>query len=248
VEFAVRRPLQLAHGDRRIELDRLGPGEHHRHPIRLRATEPGTGTVVLRTFSYQDLRGRTVDAGGTELTVVATPAARRCARPEAVAAATEGQGVVPPPALRPTPLRWCVDLRQPPQRGQHVVPPPRRRPPPLDAAPHPVFADTDLRVGRCGRTRSTPSCAGARHWSPSSARTGAQGARRCSTRSARALERGILLLPVLFDGAAMPTRAELPDAIGSLADRHALRVDPAHLHDDLARIEREVHDVLHLRA
>jgi hypothetical protein len=50
---------------------------------------------------------------------------------------------------------------------------------------------------------------------------------------------------VLFDGAAMPTRAALPEAIGALADRHALRVDPSHLRDDLVRIEQEVRRVLH---
>jgi hypothetical protein len=245
VEFAVRRPLLLAHGDRRIELDRLGPGERHRHRIRLRATEPGAGTVVLRTFSYQDLRGRTVDAGGTELTVVATP----------------------PPAGAPGPKP------SPPQRKAKASSRPPRCDPPRCAGvsifvshrsadstwflhlvvdhlrstlrPHPVFADTDLRVGQVWPDQIDAElrrCAAlvaliGPNWS--------SGSQALQHEIRTALERGILLLPVLFDGAAMPTRAALPEAIGALADRHALRVDPSHLRDDLVRIEQEVRRVLH---
>jgi hypothetical protein len=58
------------------------------------------------------------------------------------------------------------------------------------------------------------------------------------------LDREILLLPVLFDGARMPRRAELPDDIRALADRHTVRVDPTHLPDDLMTIELEVREAL----
>jgi len=71
-EFAVRRPLVLVHGDRRIALDRLGPGRRHTHPIRLRGAAPGPGEIVLRTFSYRDVTGRVADAGGTTLAVAVT--------------------------------------------------------------------------------------------------------------------------------------------------------------------------------
>ncbi|HEY3263444.1 MAG TPA: toll/interleukin-1 receptor domain-containing protein [Pseudonocardiaceae bacterium] len=49
----------------------------------------------------------------------------------------------------------------------------------------------------------------------------------------RALERGVLVIPVLFEGARMPSRADLPDEIRALANRHAKRVDPDHLDHDL---------------
>ena len=62
-----------------------------------------------------------------------------------------------------------------------------------------------------------------------------------------ALDRGILLLPVLFDEARMPRRAELPDEIRALADQHTIRVNPMHLPDDLMRIELEVREALRAR-
>jgi hypothetical protein len=62
-----------------------------------------------------------------------------------------------------------------------------------------------------------------------------------------ALDRSILLLPVLFDGAAMPDRSGLPANIRALAERQAVRVDRAHLQDDLMRIELLVRHALRER-
>jgi hypothetical protein len=235
VEFTVRRPLQLAHGDRRIELDRLGPGERHHHPIRLRATGAGAGVVVLRTFSYQDVLGNTVDAGGTTLPVTITPPKPRPA--EATVRKTERvrrHPVADPPSVfvshRSSDSAWFL----------HVVVDHLRR----ALRPHPVFADTGLRAGQVWpeeldaelrRCAAVVALIGP-NWRSASA---------VLQREIRtALERKVLLVPVLFDGATMPSRSDLPDGIGALADRQAVQVDPAHLPEDLMRIELEVRGAL----
>jgi hypothetical protein len=58
------------------------------------------------------------------------------------------------------------------------------------------------------------------------------------------LARGVLLVPVLFDGVEPPRRATLPPDIAGLADRQAIRVDADHFDADLRRVEREVRRVL----
>ncbi len=240
VEFTVRGPLLLVHGDRRIELDRLGPGERHRHPIRLRATEAGAGAVVLRTFSYQDVLGHTVDAGGTTLPVTITPAPPTPPPPRRAV----------PPARRPEPVRRRPVADRPSvfvsHRSSdsawflHVVVDHLRR----ALRPHPVFADTALRAGQVWPERLDTElrrCAAlvaliGPNWRSASA--------VLQYEIKTAIERNVLLLPVLFDGATMPSRSDLPAGIGALAERQAVQVDPAHLPDDLMRIELAVRGVL----
>lgn len=240
VEFSVRRPLLLAHGDRRIELDRLGAGERHRHPIRLRATAAGSGEVVLRTFSYQDVFGHTVDAGGTSLTLTVEPQPTPDARPGPSTAA-QGAGRVRSEAAdrkpasvfvshRSTDSAWFLEL---------VVRHLRRK-----LRPHPVFADTALRAGQVWPERLETElrrCAAlvaliGPNWRSASA--------VLQYEIETAIERNVLLLPVLFDGATMPSRSDLPAGIGALAEWQAVHVDPAHLPDDLMRIELAVRGVL----
>lgn len=53
---------------------------------------------------------------------------------------------------------------------------------------------------------------------------------------ARALARGILVVPVLFDGAPMPTKDDLPDDLKPLADRNAVRVNAENWVRDVTRL------------
>lgn len=49
---------------------------------------------------------------------------------------------------------------------------------------------------------------------------------------ARALERGIRVIPVLVGGAAVPAPADLPEALRPLCERQALEIRDAHFHPD----------------
>jgi len=67
---------------------------------------------------------------------------------------------------------------------------------------------------------------------------------RVAAEIVHALERGVPVIPVLVDGARMPTRAELPEALAGLASRQAVTLrnesftsDSSHL---LAAIERRI--------
>ncbi len=51
-----------------------------------------------------------------------------------------------------------------------------------------------------------------------------------------ALNRGILVIPVMFDGARIPTAGELPDDIRGLADRLGVDIRHASFHRDLDQL------------
>lgn len=235
VEFAVRRPLLLAHGDRSFGVERLGPGECYRHPIRLRGSEPGSGEIVLRVFSYKDTRGQTVDAAGTTLAVTVVPRHDQGDQSERSISerstgAPDRSAIDGPPSVfishRSTDSPWFV---------HHVVNHLRQA-----LRPHRVFVDSDLRGGQLWPDqldRELRRCAALVALIGPDWRSGSEVLQR---EIRTALDRRILLLPVLFDEARMPRRAELPDEIRALADRHAIRVNPMHLPDDLMRIELEV--------
>ena len=53
-----------------------------------------------------------------------------------------------------------------------------------------------------------------------------------------ALERNILVVPVLVDGAKMPDEANLPDPLKPLARRHATEVSHHRFHDDTEKLSR----------
>jgi hypothetical protein len=60
----------------------------------------------------------------------------------------------------------------------------------------------------------------------------------------RALERGIPVVPVLFDGAAMPGDAELPASLRPLALRNAVSVTNANFGADMERLIRGLEELL----
>ncbi len=62
-----------------------------------------------------------------------------------------------------------------------------------------------------------------------------------------ALESGIAVLPVLVDGALMPTLADLPDAIAALARRQAFVLSDAGWTTDIARLVAYVRPLLNAR-
>ena len=239
VEFAVRRPLVLVHGDRRIALDRLGPGRRHTHPIRLRGAAPGPGEIVLRTFSYRDVTGRVADAGGTTLAVAVTAARPDDDRPEPAPSRSSHSGAPDETASvfvshRSTDSAWFVHLLV-----EHL----RRT-----LRPHRVFVDSDLRGGQVWPDRLDTEL---RRCSALVALIGPTWNSASEVLHAEirtALDQGIFLLPVLFDGASSPRRADLPPDIAGLADRQAITVQPGHVPDDLMRIEMEIRHALSARS
>ncbi|MDF2746004.1 MAG: hypothetical protein K0S98_288 [Propionibacteriaceae bacterium] len=70
---------------------------------------------------------------------------------------------------------------------------------------------------------------------------------RVSAEIAAALRRGVLVIPVLIDGARMPTRTELPDALAELAGKRAVIVGADSFTSDssqlISSIERRVPEV-----
>ena len=70
---------------------------------------------------------------------------------------------------------------------------------------------------------------------------------RVSAEIAAALRRGVLVIPVLIDGARMPTRTELPDTLAELAGKRAVIVGTDSFTSDssqlLSSIERRVPEV-----
>lgn len=58
---------------------------------------------------------------------------------------------------------------------------------------------------------------------------------------ATALRRGIRVLPVLVDGAAMPAREHLPPALAHLAENQALAIDDGHFATDFDRLVDAIH-------
>ncbi len=60
-----------------------------------------------------------------------------------------------------------------------------------------------------------------------------------------ALERRIPLIPVLVDGARMPSRAELPPALTGLADRQAITMTHESFSSDCARLEQVLGNLVH---
>jgi hypothetical protein len=82
--------------------------------------------------------------------------------------------------------------------------------------------------------------------------TEANGARRLDNEGdfvrievAKALERGIRVIPVLVGGATMPRASDLPDNLRSLSQRQAMEVRDAHFHADAQQLVDVLHETLH---
>ena len=61
---------------------------------------------------------------------------------------------------------------------------------------------------------------------------------------ATAFSRGMRVIPLLLDGAAMPGEAQLPEPLRPLARRNALELDNSRFADDMARLISTLRDVL----
>jgi TIR domain len=77
--------------------------------------------------------------------------------------------------------------------------------------------------------------------------TNAEGTRRIddpddfvSLEIGTALERNILVIPILIDGATMPSHSDLPDRIAQLADLNALKVSADSFDSDVERLFEEL--------
>lgn len=60
----------------------------------------------------------------------------------------------------------------------------------------------------------------------------------------RALQRGIAVVPVLLDGAAMPGKADLPDSLKPLAVRNAVSISNANYVPDLEHLTHSIEALL----
>jgi hypothetical protein len=63
---------------------------------------------------------------------------------------------------------------------------------------------------------------------------------------ARALQRGIPVVPVQIDGAVLPKRVELPDDLKDLRKRNGMTLHAEHFDDRVARLVREIRKVVGL--
>jgi len=61
---------------------------------------------------------------------------------------------------------------------------------------------------------------------------------------AAALAGGVLLVPVLLDGAKMPSSAELPESIRGLADLHGVKVNSSQLQNDVRLLSKKLRSAL----
>jgi hypothetical protein len=61
---------------------------------------------------------------------------------------------------------------------------------------------------------------------------------------ASALARGVLVIPVLVDGASMPAADELPDALKSLATRNAIELRNTQFHSDADRLIGKIRETV----
>src|SRR5579871_1529011 len=62
-----------------------------------------------------------------------------------------------------------------------------------------------------------------------------------------ALGRNIPVMPVLVDGAAMPSESDLPERLKPLARRQALEIRQTHFDSDIERLVRDLSHILELR-
>ncbi len=62
---------------------------------------------------------------------------------------------------------------------------------------------------------------------------------------AKALERGIRVIPVLVGGATLPSPSDLPDNLRALCDRQAMEVRDTRFHDDAKELIAVLHGTLH---
>ncbi|MGA8028334.1 MAG: toll/interleukin-1 receptor domain-containing protein [Bryobacteraceae bacterium] len=62
---------------------------------------------------------------------------------------------------------------------------------------------------------------------------------------AKALERGIRVIPVLVDGAAMPRAEDLPQDLQPLSERQALDIRDSHFHADAQQLLQVLHKAIH---
>lgn len=62
---------------------------------------------------------------------------------------------------------------------------------------------------------------------------------------ALALQEGIRVIPVLVEGAQMPTREDLPEDLHALATSNALELSNSHWDEDIARLTEHIHEAIY---
>ena len=62
---------------------------------------------------------------------------------------------------------------------------------------------------------------------------------------AKALERGIRVIPVLVDGASMPNAQDLPEDLRPLSERQAVDIRDSHFHADAQQLLQVLHKAIH---
>jgi hypothetical protein len=243
LEFEPPRSLILERGRRTVELDRLNPGSYHDHPVRLQAVEPGPCKIAVLNFSFRDANGRAYHEDDRTIDLEVHPAPCQPAPAGRLPPRRRSAG---PPSIfishRRSESRWFVDLFVNRLRedfpGQLVFVDQDAIRPGED-----FVARLDSELQRCAALLALigPDWSGVM----------SDGKRRIDSESdfvrreiAVALKRGILVVPVLFDGAGMPRHEDLPGEIRALANRNAKSVDQAHFGTDVMKIVYELRAAL----
>jgi TIR domain len=255
MEFETPRALRLEAGRRTVEVERLEPGAYHEHPVRVRPTAAGPMSVTVTYLSFRDGRGSAhyQDDLPLHIDVRSRPVV-------SVASLQEGQegqegqeviterGTVGIPTVfishRRSDSRYFVD---------HLAGRLREHLPHVH-----VFVDyDDMRPGEDFRKRLDMELAKCHvllvligpAWL--TAVSQATAVRRLDDEDdlvryevARGLARGVVVVPVLFEGATSPTGEHLPDEIRKLADRQAAEISRRHFDADVYELASLVEQAL----
>jgi hypothetical protein len=242
LEVETRPGLLLEDGDSLILLDELGPDLPEERPLRLRADRPGNLQLDIVNFSYRDALFRPNRTRGALLEVTAD----RCSteeRSESPSAASHHRASGDAATTRPTVFvshrraesTWFVDLvsdtlRHSLTRSRIFV----DKRSITGGEKFPARLDLELQ-----RSAALLALIG-RQWETIAL---ADGTRRLTRDDdyvrheiATALERDILVVPVLYGDAQMPDKAGLPTDLRPLADCHAEVVGSRTVSADLRRI------------
>jgi TIR domain len=248
LELEAPRALRLESGRRAVEIDRLEPGAHHDHPLRIRPTSTGTMALIISYLSFRDGLGSTHYENDLVVGVEVVPAPTSASPelPTSPGGRTSG---------RPAETASVFISHRRADSGHfadRLVERLREHLPGVH-----LFLDYDgVRPGdnfRHRLDRELQVCSvvlvliGPRWLTITSPRSGRRRLDEDDDVVFREVATGLasdLVLPVLFDSAAAPRREELPPAIRSLADRQAFEVGRRHFDADVHELALLVRDLL----
>jgi hypothetical protein len=246
VEIELSFGLVLANGTRLIQISRLDPETYWDHKMQLTAGRAGLQHLIFPTFSYRDMAGRAHRADDSKLVLQVSEPRIRPARLPAPSAPKPSLPARPSSVFishRRSESRWFADLLA--SRLRDGL---KRRD---------VFLDRDaIEAGEDFRRRIDEELA---RCAALLALIGPQwksvemfhGVRRIEEDDdwvrheiSVALNREILVIPVLYDGSQIPTRAELPADLAELSDRQAVTIGIDSYEQDIRKLVKRLRGML----